>query len=218
VGESTLLSDEQLRVLTVLGTTRIGREFYLAGGCAVAFHLGHRRSLDLDLFSLSPLVDLEGLVPTLVKGPLGAEVLSVTEGSMRLLVGTLPVDLVRSSHPPLEAPLPGPSGFPVAGLLDLASMKFMAVVHRGVRRDFWDLHEMLQSRSFDLDTALDAYVARFGKQQSDPYAVLRALTYFKDAEKESVLPNGLSEAHWQTLRRFFRSEAPKALMKRLEAP
>jgi hypothetical protein len=215
VGEPGIFSNDQLRILTLLGKSRLRADFYLAGGCAVAFHLEHRRSLDLDLFSLSPDVDLEALVPLLIAAPLGAEVLSVTERSMRLLFGDLPVDFVRSSHAPLEAPIAGPCGFPTAGLLDLASLKFAAVVHRGVRRDFWDIHAMLTAGGLELDSALSAYVTRFGKQQSDPYAVLRALTYFSEAEKESVFPNGLTIEHWRAIRIFFRSEAPAAMAKRL---
>jgi len=215
VGEPGIFSNDQLRVLALLDESRLRGDFYLAGGCAVAFHLEHRRSLDLDLFSLSPDVDLEGLLPVLVAAPFAAEVLSVTERSMRLLFGDLPVDLVRSSHVPLEAPIAGPSGFPTAGLLDLASLKFAAVVHRGVRRDFWDIHAMLTAGGLDLDGALSAYVTRFGKQQSDPYAVLRALTYFSEAEKESVFPNGLTVEHWRAIRIFFRSEAPRVMLKRL---
>lgn len=31
------------------------RSFYMVGGTAIALHLGHRRSIDFDLFTLKPL-------------------------------------------------------------------------------------------------------------------------------------------------------------------
>ena len=48
-------------------------------------------------------------------------------------------------YPPLEAPVAGPEGFPVAGMRDLAVMKLVALSQRGLRRDFWDLYAILQS-------------------------------------------------------------------------
>ena len=41
----------QQEVLRVLGPVATGRDFYLGGRTAVAIHLGHRRSVDLDWFT-----------------------------------------------------------------------------------------------------------------------------------------------------------------------
>ena len=49
------LTREQRRALDRLIAVQPSRAVYLAGGCAVAVHLGHRRSRDLDLFSFAEL-------------------------------------------------------------------------------------------------------------------------------------------------------------------
>lgn len=42
----------QTELLEALGSVRLMNQFYLAGGTAIALHLGHRRSIDLDFFTV----------------------------------------------------------------------------------------------------------------------------------------------------------------------
>jgi len=48
-----ILTGEQQRLLTLVKLFR--QDFYLAGGTAIALQIGHRRSIDFDLFSGKPL-------------------------------------------------------------------------------------------------------------------------------------------------------------------
>jgi len=43
-----ILSPAQTELLLLIKSFR--REFYLVGGTAIAVHIGHRRSIDFDLF------------------------------------------------------------------------------------------------------------------------------------------------------------------------
>jgi hypothetical protein len=45
--------------------------------------------------------------------------------------------------------------------------------------------------------------------------VLRALTYFEDAEHEAVWPAGLTARRWQTIRSHFERVVPRELMRRI---
>lgn len=47
-----ILTDEQLGLLRFVSKFR--RTYFLVGGTAIALHLGHRRSIDFDLFSQKP--------------------------------------------------------------------------------------------------------------------------------------------------------------------
>ena len=60
----------------------------------------------------------------------------------------------------------------------------------------------------------EAYVQRFGIHKADLYHVLRALTYFDDAEKNPVMPAGLEQDEWAKIKAFFRAEAPKRVVPR----
>jgi hypothetical protein len=210
VGKPTGLAAEQLRTLDRLRDLPVLKGFYLAGGTAVAHHLRHRRSLDLDLFSANPNAKLDTVRAALRTAIASFEVISRTDATLRTRIGRTAVDIVRYPYPPLERPVPGPSGFLVAGLRDLAAMKLAAIAGRGIRRDFWDLHEILGA-GLSLADAAHAYLARFGKAEADLYHVMRALTYFADAEGERRYPAGLTAAHWRDVTTYFRGEAPKLL-------
>jgi len=181
MGKPADLAKEQRRALDRLKAVQGIERFYLAGGSAVAVHLHHRRSLDLDLFSLSPDEDLSAMSERLRAVLPDLKVLGLTEASLRILAAGVPVDFVRYPYSPLHPPETGRVAIPVAGLEDLAAMKLAAVARRGLKRDFWDLHAIAESGMTLWDMA-NAYLAKFGAAEADLYHVLRALTYFDDAE------------------------------------
>lgn len=90
-------------------------------------------------------------------------------------------------------------------------MKLAAISRRGIRRDFWDLHELLHA-GVDLSAAGRAYRERFGSDESDLYHVFRSLTFFGDAEASRAYPKGLTPKKWSEIKRFFEAEAPKLLL------
>lgn len=211
MGQHAGMAPEQQRALDRIRDAAGSEGLYLAGGSAIAFHLHHRRSLDVDLFSLSGNYDLEQLRESLRELSANFEVLDATNVAVHMRVEGVAVDVVRYPYPPLEAPREGPGGFPVAGLRDLAAMKLAAIARRGIRRDFWDLYVMC-SGPLTLRAAGEAYGARYGKFQPEMYHVWRSLTYFEDAEKDSVLPLGLDPAGWEEIKQFFRCQV-RALMR-----
>ena len=48
-----ILSIKQVELLTLI--KQFIREYYLVGGTAIALHIGHRRSIDFDLFKYSTI-------------------------------------------------------------------------------------------------------------------------------------------------------------------
>ena len=211
MGKTAGVAKEQRRALDRLKSVRGIERFYLAGGTAIAVHLRHRTSIDLDLFSLAADVDLAVIAESIRVAVADVQVLGMTDAALRIRIAGVPVDIVRYPYAPLEAPAPGPEAFPMAGLRDLATMKLSAISRRGLWRDFWDLQAIAQA-GVSLGEAASAYVERYGVGKADLYHVLRALTYFEDAEKDPVLPRGLTPARWERIKTFFLSEAPKVLL------
>jgi hypothetical protein len=79
-------------------------------------------------------------------------------------------------------------------------------VHLGHRR----------SRDLDLFTYGDAvsiepFRARFGKSEADLYHIARSLTFFDDAERDPVLPEGMTPRRWARIRADFESLAATLL-------
>lgn len=210
------LAEEQRRALDRLKPLARRFGIYLAGGTALTFHLGHRVSRDIDLFSQDQSLDLERArlsFSTL----LDFQVDSQTDATLRFRIGGVPVDVVRYPYALLNPVGDGPDEFPIASLEDLATMKLSAVSRRGIRRDFWDLHEMCVRQTPSLQQALEGYLRRYGVRQSDLYHVLRSLTYFDDAEADTLLPLGLTVVHWEEIKSWFVEHAADALRRHLAA-
>jgi Nucleotidyl transferase AbiEii toxin, Type IV TA system len=204
------LPPPQLRALDRLKSVRGIDRFYLAGGAAIAVHLRHRISNDLDIFgpkraSFAPFQALAGPRSHEVK------VVTVGDATLHLEIGGVPVDVVRYPYPLLEKPQSGPEGFPVAGLVDLATNKLAAIAKRGLLRDFWDLYEIGRS-GVTLSEACAAYVKRFHVAESDLYHVTLGLTWFEGAEAETVRPKGMTDKLWRTIRRYFEEQAPPLVL------
>lgn len=70
------LTAETLQAFHRVAGLRFVEEFYLAGGTGLALHLGHRFSVDLDLFS-SSLDAVEVEVRTELRGTLEDSMLSI---------------------------------------------------------------------------------------------------------------------------------------------
>ena len=194
---------------------RLGRlptvaPFYLAGGSAVALHLGHRISIDLDFFipqddyEAEPLVQELQKVGHLVIRQSGQRTLNATLDDTHISFFIFPYPLLDDLHDLW--------GVRVAGLLDLALMKLAAIGQRGQKRDFVDMYQICHS-GYTLDELLRLMPKKFPKVTYPSYHLLRALAYFEDAEPDPM-PEMLIPLEWAEVKRFFEGEV-RRLMKEL---
>lgn len=209
MARSTGLSAKQLRLLGELKRSSALKGYYLGGGSAVGWLCAHRRSADLDFFSEDSQAVLETVVLAVRK--LGGRVRAESNVMVGLETAAGLIDVVRYPYRPLKKPVPGPGGFPVASLIDLAVMKVAAIARRGLRRDFWDLYVLLEKGALPLNRVLDAYHRRYGTAASDTYHLARALAFFEDAERDDPRLLGLSETEWARIKAFFREQSVQLL-------
>jgi hypothetical protein len=191
VGHVAPLTPAQGRALARLIEAGVLDDLYLAGGVGVAIHLGHRQSVDLAVFSCSPDFDVERLRDRLRR--VHASAIGVTDVTLSVRVGSVPVDFVRYPYKALARFSRGPGGVRLASLRDLAVMKLAAITRRGIRRDFWDLFEILDRGAIRLANAFDDYRRKFSVSEADIYHVIRALTWFEEAERDQVFRGVLRE-------------------------
>lgn len=199
--------DSQARELFIgLGREPWIEAFYLAGGSAAALHLGHRVSVDLDFFS-EQAYEVEPLVQRL--RALGR--LTIQQQSPGTMVGRL--DGVRISfftypYPLLEKPIIV-DGVRVASLSDIALMKIVAIGQRGRMRDFVDLVFICRA-GWSLEELLRRIPQKYTTVSYPSYHLLRALTYFDDAEGDEP-PKMLMDFDWAEVRRFFEGEVRRLM-------
>jgi len=75
------LSKKQVNVLRKLGPQTSSREFYLAGGTALAIYLGHRVSVDLDWFTPNVFEDGPLVAQSLRNSSIQLEIEQVSPGT-----------------------------------------------------------------------------------------------------------------------------------------
>lgn len=176
-------------------------DFYLAGGTALALRIGHRLSVDLDLFSPT----LNAVEPLLESVRAALPGFVVTSTAPRTLEGTLDGVEVsffgytyRCVRPPQR---PAADLLPLASVEDIAAMKLAAIASRGSRKDFVDLWFMVNG-GLPLAATLDLFTRKYAA--IDVGHVVRSLTYFDDAEREPEL-RLLRPAPWPEVKNDLRA-------------
>jgi len=152
---------------------------FLVGGTSLALQMGHRLSIDLDLFTHAPFNGDELL--ELFKSKYEVKALTVTDTIFILVVNGIKVDCVRFKYP-FAFPLIHVDGICLADIRDIAPMKLDAVTKRGSKKDFVDMYYL-----FDRYSPLQIfewYDKMF--QHSTSFHVVRSLTYFEDAEQTEM--------------------------------
>ncbi len=176
--------------------------FNLAGGTALALYFGHRKSIDVDLFSTEDFSN-ETLVSPLEKKFSGFAYRN-TNNPIGLFgfIDDVKVDFVKHhQHPLIENPLVE-NGIRLLSIPDLMAMKIAAIMKRGVKKDFWDIAELLQH--FSVEQFIGYYTLKYPSQQlliSVPFA----LTYFIDAE-ESEEPVSLKGQTWKSVKKYIQRQ------------
>ena len=194
-----VLEPEQHAVLERMAVPAAGKGFYLGGGTAVALHLGHRKSVDLDWFTEARVEDPQRLVGSLRDEGVTIEDARTDRGTVHGLVESVRVSLIEFRYP-LLAPVERLGPAPIAGLEDLAAMKLSAIAQRGTRRDFIDVHT-LACEFRPLPELLELYRRKFGVE--DVAHVVYGLSYFDDAEGEQM-PTMLRATDWDAVKAAFR--------------
>lgn len=176
---------------------------HLAGGTGAALLIGHRRSLDLDLFSERPWT-WEAVGPALAS--IGT--VHVDRQEPGTLVGTVTDVRLSLCHYPyvlLEEPRRTGYGVPVAGLRDIGCMKVVAISQRGSRKDFIDLYHLGLEGVLVRDILRDLGRKMPGVE-FDPVHLMRSLAYFDDAESEPG-PVMLVPYEWSAVREYCLEQA-----------
>ena len=88
--------------------------------------------------------------------------------------------------------------------------KLHAILDRGLRRDFFDLYVMLETDRLGIVSALAA-IRRVYRTEVDDGLLLRALSYFDDAEREATLP-GEGPEDWRAVKDYFLQQVGSLLV------
>jgi len=146
------LSERLLEYLQKLMANTAFDDFVLVGGTALSLQLGHRMSFDIDLFSTTAYGSMNLEV---IKDALTAtfpyidnlETLKERLPGYSVFIGnskekSVKLDLYYTEN--FIAPVVHQDGLRLASLQDIAAMKMQAIVNNKRKKDFWDIHELLE--------------------------------------------------------------------------
>ena len=136
-----ILSEKQKELLPLI--RQFSSEYYLAGGTAVALHIGHRRSIDFDLFKFSS-VNHKKNIDKIAGLRLPYEVTWREAGQMNVTVGDVKMTFLE--YPFHVMPKRKFDNIiKIPELIDLAAMKAYALGRRSKWKDYVDLYFILNN-------------------------------------------------------------------------
>ena len=171
-------------------------QFSLVGGTALSLKYGHRLSIDLDLFSAENF-KREPIIESL-QNKFGDGFVyrgDFAKWGIFCQIEKIKVDIVYYPHALIQ-PIETNSGIRLYHDKDLIAMKIQAILGRGVKKDFWDIAELLDH--YSLEEMMVFHKEKFPNQMlgiSIPYA----LTYFADADNSDD-PETIKPITWKQVK------------------
>jgi predicted nucleotidyltransferase component of viral defense system len=169
------------------------RQFNLVGGTALALQMGHRVSIDLDLFTyeefdnaqlLRELQDFGTVRPMFDKPPF-----------LQVLLDGLKLDFLQYPYPFVQEFIEI-EGVRLVPIENIAVMKLLEIARRGSKKDFFDLYFLLEKYNMkEIVQLLEAKLPNI-----DAFHILKSLTFFEDAELE-INPKMLKKVSWSAVKK-----------------
>jgi len=171
-----IFNSEQEKLLSFLKSFQ--RSFYMVGGTAIALHIGHRRSIDFDLFTPKPL-NKSGIKGKLRLIPFKQIPIFEDFDQLHLLIND--VKFTFFSYPyPVVHPVNVNSIITIPSLLSLAAMKAFALGRRAKWKDYVDLYFIIRNYYTIEDISQEA--KKIFDQQFSEKLFRQQLAFHKDID------------------------------------
>ncbi len=181
------------------------KNFYLAGGTALAIQLGHRESIDLDFFT-----DEKFSVQSLKYKLSQIGNLMVDYEDEDTLNGTLDEVKISFFHYGYKQNfnLVRHDNIFLADERDIAAMKIDAISARGSKKDFVDMYFLLQK--YSLNQLIEFFEKKYQNIQYNKLHILKSLVYFDNADNNPD-PIMLVGFDWEKIKIFLEQEVKKTM-------
>ena len=168
-----ILNKNQVDLLNFISLFK--REYYLVGGTAIALHIGHRESIDFDLFKLSSLRKND-IYKKIFTSKLNFKFGYENYEQLNLIINEVKFTFFSFPHKiPTNSEIKGVIKMP--DLLTLAAMKAFALGRRAKWKDYVDLYFIIKGYH-SLTEISEKAKELFGEMFSDKLFKMQ-LGYFK---------------------------------------
>lgn len=197
IAPSTLVLLKELMKIEEFNSLR------LVGGTSLALQIGHRKSIDLDLFGEIKFEKLS--IEKIFSSFSIVKPLNRSKYINSFMIDNIKVDFVDYSYPWIDS-LFEEKGIRMATVKDIAAMKLAAITNRGSRKDFVDIYFLLKTYS------LHEMIQFFNEKYRDgsEYLALKSLIYFEDAENDFSVEM-MEDVSWEEVKSTISKEVAKYL-------
>ena len=198
-----VLDEERKKMFPYL---RYFKKFYLAGGTALALQIGHRTSVDFDLFIQKEIPSgllgkIKEVFPKATVQPLVNN-----KGELTVLVHNVKCTFFNSVFASV-LPLVKYEQVPMASVREIAADKAHTIGRRGKYRDYVDLYFILKEEHIPLDEIIQLAEKKYGGEFNGRL-FLEQLIYLEDIADDpiSFVKKATSKGDMQS---FFEKEIKK---------
>jgi len=181
-------------------------KFYLAGGTGLALQLGHRISVDFDLFWQKEIPkNLFSQIKRIFKD---SKIEVIVNHPEQLTVTIEDIHLTFAKYPfPVISKFITYKGIKILPALEIAAMKAYALGRRATLKDYVDLYFVMKEKITTLKKIIKFCGRKYGKE-FDPRLFLEQLIYSKDIEEIEIqfLKKKVSR---EEIERFFEKKIKK---------
>ncbi|MGL4629890.1 MAG: nucleotidyl transferase AbiEii/AbiGii toxin family protein, partial [Leadbetterella sp.] len=183
------------------------QDFSLVGGTALSLLYGHRKSVDLDLFTNKNFEnsDIINILSQVFGNSFDSRTTNPRFGIF-CFINDVKIDIVRHPHTMIR-PERSLNGIRMFSTEDIIAMKVQAILGRGKKKDFWDVAELL--KHYPVGDFIAFHKEKYATQNL-LISVPQALTYFADAD-ESEDPISLKNQTWESVQSFINKEVRRYL-------
>lgn len=180
--------------------------FCLVGGTSLSLQLGHRISIDIDLFTDAPYgsLDFHAIQSKLrsmfpyCQGDCG----DIVGMGASYIIGNSAFDSIKLDlfyTDPFIRPIKAIDNIRIASIEDIIAMKLDVIGRKGRKKDFWDLHELHDK--YAIAEMLTLYAERYPYNHTREELLL-GLTNFSLADTDPE-PNCLRSKAWPLIKLDF---------------
>ncbi len=200
------VSEALWEALIKLMTLEELKEFRLVGGTSLSLLIGHRVSIDIDLFSDAEYgaIDFEKILNAInaVFNFVETGQWSNNVPGNSCYIGTNKEDMIKVDlfyTDPFVFPILNYKNIRLSQMEEIAAMKLEVIGNGGRKKDFWDIHELTQY--FSLQQMIQFYLKRY------PYSctegeIMSQLTNFEAADYDFD-PKCLKGKYWELIKLDF---------------
>lgn len=170
------VDDSALGLLRSLQSKEYLKGFYLVGGTALALYLGHRKSMDIDLFSNFGF-DVAQILEN-INHDYPFQLFFSSPNTLRGSIRNIKTDIIAHRYPYIKEPGIIDNLF-ILSKEDIIAMKLNAIMTSGQRiKDFIDIYFLLEE--YDLSDMIGFYKSKYNQENDG--LILKSLIYFDDID------------------------------------